>query len=118
MWGDQPNVARLLVEHGADPNSCHPMFRFHPLYVALEKGQLDLSQLLLKHGANPNARDYDGETLLHVSSRHSEPKVARGLLELGADVNVRDNRGHTPLQRVMGNEQLVQLLLQHGAKRT
>jgi hypothetical protein len=47
--------------------------------------------------------------------------AAQGLLELDVDVNSRENSGRTPLQvalrRVSGNEQVVQLLLPHDAKR-
>lgn len=58
-------VAKVLLEHGADPN-VRP--RCSPLYAALQRGHLDLVQLLLKHGADPNARDDHGDTLLHVAS--------------------------------------------------
>jgi ankyrin repeat protein len=66
--------------------------------MALEKGHPGLVQLLLKHGADPNARGVDGQTLLHVSSRKGDWKVARELLNLDVDINSRDNQGRTPLQ--------------------
>ena len=110
-------VAQVLLEYGADPSVRSGSGR-DSLYMALEKGHQDLAQLLLKHGADPNTRDVGGRTILHVSSRFGSTKVTRELLELDADVNSRDNEGRTPLQVALDedNEQVVQILLQHGAQ--
>ena len=109
-------VAQVLLEYGADPNT-RSKFGGNLLYMALHNGYQGLTQLLLKHGVDPNTRGVDGRTLLHVSSRNGDPEVVKGLLELGVDVNSPNNQGLTPLQVAYG-EQVVQLLLKHGAKRT
>ena len=112
-------LAQVLLEHGADPNirSCSG---WDSIYKAVEQGHRDLLQLLLRHGADPNTRDVDGRTLLHVASREGDLRVAQGLLELDVDVNSCDNEGQTPLQIALRKhrEDIVQLLLQHGAKGT
>ena len=115
-------IAQVLLDHGADPNILSKSGE-HSLYMALRNGYQSLTQLLLKYGADPNARDDAGRTLLHVSSREGNSKVAQALLELGVDVNSRDNRGRTPLQEANdpdywhpeSAEQVVQMLLKHGA---
>jgi hypothetical protein len=56
------------------------------LYTALEKGHSCLTQLLLKHCVDPNARGVGGQTLLHVSSRDGDWKVAWELLQLDVDI--------------------------------
>jgi ankyrin repeat protein len=109
-------VAQVLLEHGADPGVRADSGR-DSLYMALEEGYQGLVQMLLKHGADPNTRDDKGRTLLHVASNNGPPKVVQGLLELGVNVNSRDNEGRTPLQ-IAYDEQVVQMLLQHGAERT
>ena len=109
-------VAQLLLEHGADPSIRSGTGR-DSLYMALLNGQPGLAQLLLKHGADPNGVDVYGRTLLHVASERGNLNVAEGLLELGVDVNSCDKIGRTPLQ-MAHKEQVVQLLLSHGAKRT
>ena len=62
------------------------------------RDHLGLAQLLLKHGADPNARDVDGQTLLHISSREGDWKVAKELMKLNVGMNSRDDQGRTPLQ--------------------
>jgi hypothetical protein len=112
-------IAELLLEHGADPDSIQP--RYSPLYMALENGHPGLVQLLLKHGADPNAQDDDGRTLLHTAaSQYGYLKAAQGILELGADVNSQDNEGRTPLELASwyGQGDIVQLLLQHGGRKS
>jgi cytohesin len=124
-----------LLKLGLDVNS-HNNRGQTPLQIALEgfqdpaipgpvdRQEVSLVQFLLKHEADPNARDDDGQTLLHVSSRLGHLNAVEGLLELGVDVNSRDNRGQTPFQIALGECQLylgrkevrlVQLLLKHGA---
>ena len=112
-------IAQLLLERGADPNFRSSTGR-DSLYMALRKDHHGLVQLLLKHGADPHTRDVEGRTLLHVSAEEIDLKAAQGLLKIGVDVNSRDSRGRTPLQIAskIGNKELVQILLQHGAKDT
>ena len=112
-------LALLLLERGADPH-LRSAFGWDSLYKALEKGHLGLAQLLLKHGADPNARGIYDQTLLHVSSREGNWKVASELMKLDVDMNSRDSHGRTPLQVALenGREEVVQLLLEHGAEST
>jgi ankyrin repeat protein len=44
--------------------------------------------------------------------------VARELLDSGADVNAKDRKGDTPLQRAINcrKKEVSQLLLEHGAR--
>jgi ankyrin repeat protein len=63
-----------------------------------------------------NARNIDGETALHLAV-HS-PEIVALLLEAGAEPNVRDERGATPLHRAAAvwlGENSVSLLLAAGA---
>jgi len=46
---------------------------------------------------DPNTRNGLGETLLHAALKEGHVKVAQWLLDLGADIDSRDNRGRTPL---------------------
>lgn len=67
-----------------------------------------------------NARDSDGSTPLHCAAWKGFPEVVTVLLELGADIQARNENGHwgdTPLHAAAhGNQRAVaEILLAHGA---
>jgi len=61
--------------------------------------------------------DRDGETLLHVASKHGHVEISELLLRGGADVNARAGGGVTPLHLAARNGQVpaAELLLAAGA---
>lgn len=60
--------------------------------------------------------DYDGRRALHVAASDGQLHVVRALLELRADVNVKDRFGNTPLRDAVRavDEEVVALLRAHG----
>ena len=124
-----PEAAKVLLELGLDVNSCDNRGRT-PIQLALEMEEygfpteaMDIAQLFLMHGADLNTQGNDGQTLLRAFARHGRQEAAERLLELGVDVNSRDNRGQAPLQKALERSgryiredaDLVQMLLKHGA---
>ena len=72
-----------------------------------------------KHGLHPNASSETHETALLINLNNSHvdnPKLTQALLDAGADPNLKDDRGMTPLMRAaIGDEvQSLPLLLQYG----
>lgn len=65
-----------------------------------------------------NQKNFGGATALHVAAREGNTEIAKTLIENGADVNVVDNEGWTPLMRasLAGNKDIVALLLQRDAQ--
>jgi ankyrin repeat protein len=53
--------------------------------------------LLLSRCANPNARNAHGETPLYVAVLVGDAAIVKLLIDAGADVGARENRGYTPL---------------------
>ena len=112
------NVVRLLLDHGAAAD--HPdRDGWTPLHAASQKGHDGIVRLLLDHGAAPNQRDNRGRTPLHVAwkksnNRHHSPYL---LLRPDAGANSPGSDGWALLRRVSkrGNNNIVQLLLKHGA---
>ena len=90
-------AARALLEAGADPNMAASDGR-RPLMIAVESFlPLGVLESLVKAGGDPEMRDeHRNFTALHRAAGYS-PKAIRVLLSGGADVNVRDGEGLTPL---------------------
>ena len=65
-----------------------------------------------------NQRNKGGATSLHIACREGNFEIAKTLIDNGANVNIIDNEGWTPLMRasLSGNKEIVEILLKNGAK--
>ena len=97
---------------------------FTPLHLAAFFGRIPVVELLLSRRAPVNEVSQNPSALrpLHSAVAHRQPQVAleisRALIAAGADVNVAQHGGWTPLHAAAlhGNLPLVRLLLDAGAK--
>ena len=92
-----PEIARVLLEHGANPNTVDPWGRT-ALHLASIEGDIAAVELLLEHGVNVDVRDKQGCTPLHNAARNPNLQVVAALLDRGADPHARTNNGETPFQ--------------------
>jgi uncharacterized protein len=93
----QPDVARVLVERGADPNAVADGFdRVTPLHSACAAGDREIAAVLLEHGADPNARESGGFTPLHAAAQNGDEELAKLLLARGADPEAATEDGRKP----------------------
>src|ERR1043165_6997159 len=69
-----------------------------PLHWAVA-GPIEAMEKLLALGANPNATSLEGATPIMNAVQSNKPDKFTLLLQSGADVNYRDNRGFTALHR-------------------
>ena len=140
LSGGSRDTVALLLERGAEVHK-HDTWM---LGIAVGRNRLDLVQMLLEHGADAGnlpladpsqnralaelaiAHGYDinqgrpGWPPLVVASRGDKgehPEKIQALLELGADVNVRDYKGKTALHRAAtaGFLGSMEVLLGNGA---
>ena len=107
------DIARLLLEHGADGNAQNFRNRT-PLYVSSGYGHVEIVRILLEHGADTEAQDSGGRSPLSNVSALGHVEVVQVLLEHGADANSKDGGGLAPIYRAEG-EEVARLLLKHGA---
>ena len=63
LLADNPDVARSLLNHGANPNVKDNNAGHTPLILAAAKGYRQVAELLLMHGADVNAADDKGTPL-------------------------------------------------------
>ena len=115
------NVARLLLEHGADVDA-QANDDSTPLCLAADQysPMVELICVLLEHGADVNARRMDGTTPLHLAAHQIIPtdesfRALRVLLEHGADVAAKNGSDCTAFQ-LARNHRIKRLLLEYGAK--
>jgi uncharacterized protein len=112
-------VAKVLVESGADVNAQSLPTRFTALLWAAQKGSADIVRLLVEAGAEVNARDWDENTPLMQAASHSgSPKVAADLLAAGADISAKNKDGKTALTSAIlsKNADIARTLIKAGAE--
>ena len=113
------DIAKLLIEHGADINAVLGYGDYTALILACFRGNTDIAKLLLEHNADANVKDHRGMTaLLHACwCGNGCINLIKLLLERGADVNAVDNMGRSALGFAYRNgyTDIVNLLLKSGA---
>jgi uncharacterized protein len=72
--GRHADVARLLLDAGADPNA-HQASGWTPLHSAAHNGDLELVELLLARGADPAVTNDDGATVLSMAEEGGNADV-------------------------------------------
>ena len=109
-------VARLLVEHGADATAQDDQ-GWTPLHWAVKEGNMDLACLLIENGAKATAQDNDGWTPLHWAMLGGSVNISHFLVKHGADLTAQDSDGLTPLHWAVkeGSVDLTRIFVENGA---
>lgn len=125
-----PYVIEALCKLGADPNDRVSL----PLLLAASRYDVLSMEALLKCNANPNIVDSAGNTALHrlIHEPHLRPipldtgqidpefvkKMFALLIDNGADINVKNHDGESPLERAFRcNDRLAQTILSRETHR-
>ena len=134
---DNTQMIELLLEHGAeinhpDQNGATPLFWYvskmgynHQRDEAKEKNYPN-AWALLRHGADPSVHgDEEENSILHMAAQYELIDIARWLIESGADVNIVNRHGNTPLHAKVDpyaqqgkSMEIVRMLVENGADLT
>ena len=92
-------------------------YRLAHLNVGIEKKEEVLKDL--KKVSNPNFQDSQGTSYLHMACQVHSVEAISILLDLGADANISDKRGFSPILSALGsinenNNIIFEMMLQHG----
>jgi uncharacterized protein len=104
------DVARYLLAHGAR----------HTLMSAVAMGDVDAIRQMARSGADLNRRmdrTNHRRTPLHLAVVKNQPAALGALIELGADLNLQDAVGFTPVDQaaLQGEEAMARRLIDAGA---
>ena len=127
-YNPMPRLAmvRFLLEEGADALFVGG-FKQMTLHWLLTRSSVfndsEVVDLLLAYGVDISARDFNGQTALHLTTGKGSSycNISEFLLKHGVQVDVRDNRGETPFfesasSTYMDNEATLLLLVENGAQ--
>lgn len=107
------DIVDALVEFCSKPNQPNEKGET-PYLLALEADEVDIAMKLVDK-TNIHQITKNGETALHLAARAHDLGSIKSLIELGAEVNARDENGATPLFRGAHSVEVVKLLLDNGA---
>src|ERR1043166_3257174 len=99
------DIVKLLIDYKADVNakvterSAAGVVNWTPLHLAAERGRVAVAELLLEKGADIEAKDVWDRTPLFLAVLEAQKEILEVLVAHKANVNVRDKRGKSALQR-------------------
>ncbi|XP_052003440.1 NF-kappa-B inhibitor cactus-like [Xyrauchen texanus] len=117
----QPGLVEALLNAGADPDALDRNGQT-ALHLCCEHGEVDCLSVILKHYAHDSShhleiRNYEGLTPLHLAVQNGDKKLAKMLLDSGAEFNAGDNKsGRSPLIHAVENNSndMVNFLIESG----
>lgn len=102
------DTMKFLIDIGLDCNIISPKSGLTPLMKALKEFNHDIKliETLIAKSNNINHRDFSGSTAMHLVSykvyvTSDTATQIRILLEAGANPNIQDNEGKTPLMNLL-----------------
>lgn len=109
-----PAVAEALLAGGADANAVNLNQRSALMFIARQRGAVDMEfvRLLVEHGAKVDTADKEGRTPLMFAAAAGQIEIARELLRRGARVGATDQEGLSALMIATkaNNKEMFQVL--------
>jgi len=118
IQGNHVNLLETLIKNGAFLEHTHGEKKLTVLQISAHKKWDEITKILIKSGADLNTIDKeDGNSSLHFAAIFNHYKPLSTLLEFGANPDLLNKKGHTPLMEaiIADNIAIVKALLESGA---
>ena len=118
-YRDDVEMARLLVEAGADVAVKTRLGDLTPLFMAAKNGTATMIELLAEAGADINSTNANGTTPLMLAAASGKTDAVQVLLDRGAEVNAKDitnEQNALMFAAALGRSDVVLLLAVKGAE--
>lgn len=115
---NKQDIIKFLLSHDVNMNVTSGVEKRTPLTVAVNSTNGELLDLILTgKGVDVNAKNAHLETALSIAVRKNEFELVQTLLKAGANCNIVDSRGSTPLMHaaIHGNRDITHALIHNGA---
>lgn len=99
-WGLTPETVDLLLTCGANVSATDSRWNKTALTWTAEIGSPTTLKVLLSHGASVYHQDIQGSSALHYAGANARNESIALLLAAGANPNLLDSWGDTPLSRL------------------
>ncbi|KAF3692142.1 B-cell lymphoma 3 protein [Channa argus] len=109
------DLARMLLDGGADINAMDIKSGQTPLMHAVESNNPDMVHFLIENGCDVNSQSYSGNTSLHSACGRGQVDTVRLLLKSGADSSLKNYHNDTPVM-VAKNKKIADVLRGRGSK--
>lgn len=109
------DLARMLLDAGADINAMDIKSGQSPLMHAVESNSAEMIHFLIENGCDVNSQSYSGNTALHSACGRGQADTVRLLLKSGADTSLKNYHNDTPVM-VAKNKKIADVLRGRGSK--
>ncbi|XP_054477801.1 B-cell lymphoma 3 protein homolog [Anoplopoma fimbria] len=108
------DLARMLLDAGADINAMDIKSGQSPLMHAVESNNADMVHFLIERGCDVNSQSYSRNTALHSACGRGQVDTVRLLLKSGADSSLKNYHNDTPVM-VAKNKKIADVLRGRGS---
>jgi ankyrin repeat protein len=99
---NKPELTRLLLENGANPNVRDESAQLTPLIRSIQNNDIENTKILLQHRADANYAGPEGDELpINIAIQNKNSDMLQLLLNNKPNLKIRDRNLETPLHKLL-----------------